>query len=242
MSASASKQLPSPADLKSFALEFERWTPQAILGWAIATYGARLVASCSFGGPTGMVVIDMLSKLDRSIPIAYLDTGLLFPETYALVRRVEEHYGIAPLAITSALSVQRQNDVHGEALWQRDPEHCCTIRKVRPQATFLAGYDAWITGMRRDQTTTRAATPIVQWDDRFGLAKINPLARWDERRVRRYITEHDVPYNILLDRGYASIGCRPCTRPLQTGESGRDGRWSGFTKIECGLHYEGIQS
>jgi phosphoadenosine phosphosulfate reductase len=160
-------------------------------------------------------------KIDRSIPVAYLDTGLLFEETYALVETVAARYGITPIAIVPKQSVQEQKAVHGDALWAREPQRCCALRKVDPQRAFLGDYDAWITGIRRDQSSTRKQTHVVQWD---------------ERAVWRYIADHDIPYNPLLSRGYTSIGCTHCTRPVATGEDARAGRWSGFEKTECGLH------
>jgi phosphoadenosine phosphosulfate reductase len=229
-------RLPTREEIDQLSLEFEASPAEAVLDWAVKTYSPRLVASCSFGGPTGMVIVDMLMKIDRSIPVAYLDTGLLFEETYALVETIAARYGITPVAIVPKQSVEEQKATHGDALWAREPQRCCALRKVEPQRAFLRDYDAWITGIRRDQSSTRKQTRIVQWDASFGLAKINPLAAWDERAVWRYIADHDVPYNPLLSRGYASIGCTHCTRPVAAGEDTRAGRWSGFEKTECGLH------
>jgi phosphoadenosine phosphosulfate reductase len=134
------------------------------------------------------------------------------------------------------MTVAQQAAEYGEALWERDPDRCCELRKVIPQRELLKGFDAWITGLRRDQASTRKTTPVVARDNKFGIAKIAPLARWDERDVWRYIYEHDVPYNQLHDRGYPSIGCTNCTRTVAPGEDPRAGRWSGFAKTECGLH------
>jgi phosphoadenosine phosphosulfate reductase len=223
-------------EIEQVAHSFEDASAESVLTWAVTAFAPRLVVSCSFGGPTGMVIVDMLMKIDRSIPVAYLDTGLLFPETYELVESIARRYGITPLAVRPKLTVEEQGAEHGQALWEREPQRCCAMRKVEPQRAFLRDYDAWITGIRRDQGSTRKATPTVQWDKAFDLVKINPLAAWDERAVWRYIAEHDVPYNPLLERGYASIGCMPCTRPVSAGEDARAGRWSGFDKTECGLH------
>jgi phosphoadenosine phosphosulfate reductase len=223
-------------EIEQAACDFEHRSAEALLAWAAATFAPRLVVSCSFGGPAGMAIVDMLMKIDRSIPVAYLDTGLLFPETYELVDIVARRYDIKPIAIRPKQTVSEQGAEHGEELWARDPQRCCFMRKVEPQREFLRGYDAWVTGIRRDQAATRKATPVVQWDSAFDLVKINPLAAWDERAVWRYIADHDVPYNPLLARGYASIGCMPCTRPIAAGEEARAGRWSSFDKTECGLH------
>ncbi|MGH7707699.1 MAG: phosphoadenylyl-sulfate reductase [Vulcanimicrobiaceae bacterium] len=231
-----------PAEFDRIAGELDILGPEAILAWAVGAYHPRIVASCSFGGASGMVIVDMLQRLGGAVPIVYLDTDLLFDETYALVDRIAERYGIEPIAIRPAQTVAEQAATHGDALWARDPARCCGLRKVAPQREFLRGYDAWITGIRRDQSPARAATPVVQWDAQFGLAKINPLASWDEPMVWRYITEHGVPVNPLLARGYASIGCTPCTRPIAPGEPARTGRWSGFAKTECGLHFTDTES
>jgi phosphoadenosine phosphosulfate reductase len=152
-----------------------------------------------------------------------LDTGVLFPETYDTWRRVEEHYGI---------TIDRYAGEMVEGLWARDPDACCGMRKVEPLERALSGVDAWITGLRRDQSPSRADTPKVAWDTRNGKWKGAPLADWTEKDVWRYIAQHDVPYNPLHDRGFASIGCTHCTVP----GAGREGRWAGTDRIECGLH------
>lgn len=222
--------------IRQAAARLEDAAPEAVLNWAIRTYGTRAALACSFGGPTGMVLLDMALALEPRLPVFYLDTGLLFPETYALIERVSARYGITPIAVHPAMSVAEQALAHGPALWAREPDRCCDLRKVQPQRAFLAGYDAWITGLRRDQASTRRATPVVSWDEQGGLVKIAPLARWSEREIWTYISAHEIPYNPLHDQGYPSIGCTHCTRPVQAGEDMRAGRWAGFAKIECGLH------
>jgi phosphoadenosine phosphosulfate reductase len=226
----------APEEIKRIAHEFEQRSAESVLAWAVELFRPRLVLSCSFGGPTSMVILDMLMQIDRTVPVAYLDTGLLFEETLAFVATIAQRYGITPIAVIPKQSVQEQHAKHGDALWAHDPQHCCALRKIEPQREFLRAYDAWVTGIRRDQASTREQTPVIQWDKRFDLVKINPLATWDERSAWRYIAEHSVPYNPLLARGYASIGCTPCTRPVQADEDARAGRWSGFAKTECGLH------
>ena len=223
-------------DLERIARELEASPPQEILAWALATYKPRITLACSFGGPSGMVLLDMVEQIDPSIPVFYLDTRLLFPETYALAKEASQRYGITPRAVRPSLSVSQQAEQYGDALWARDPDRCCELRKVIPQHRALKGFDAWITGLRRDQSATRSLTPAVQWDSKFGLVKINPLVNWGEREVWQYIAAHQVPYNPLHDRGYPSIGCIHCTRPVTQGEDLRAGRWSGFEKTECGLH------
>jgi phosphoadenosine phosphosulfate reductase len=228
--------VPTREELEQLSREFETYSPQRVMEWAVQTYRPRLVVSCSFGGSTGMAIVDMVMKIDRSVPVAYLDTGLLFAETYELIETIAKRYGIDPVAIVPPQTVDQQNAAHGDALWARDPQRCCDLRKVEPQRAFLHDYDAWITGLRRDQSETRQATPVVSWDTKFNMAKICPLATWDERAVWGYLQANGVPYNPLLTRGYASIGCTHCTRPIDAGEDARAGRWSGFDKTECGLH------
>jgi phosphoadenosine phosphosulfate reductase len=223
-------------ELTEAARDLEDAAPQAVLAWALARYSPRITLACSFGGPTGMVALDMVMEIDRTIPVYYLDTGLLFEQTYALVARVRERYGIDPIGVRSALTVEAQASEYGDALWSRDPDACCNLRKVLPQRDYLKGYDAWISGLRRDQSATRKQTPVVQWDAQFGLVKINPFVSWDERMIWTYIRAHDLPYNELHEAGYPSVGCIPCTRAVKPGEDARAGRWSGFTKTECGLH------
>jgi phosphoadenosine phosphosulfate reductase len=222
--------------IEQIARTFEDAAAQDIIAWAVRVFGQRLAVACSFGGASGMVVLDMLVKIDATIPVYYLDTGLLFPQTHDHITRVSNHYGITPLRVSSRLSLSEQSDEFGPNLWERDPDRCCDLRKVQPQMEFLRDYAAWMTGIRRDQSGTRVDVPVVGWDKKFGLIKINPLATWTEAMVWTYITTHGVPYNPLHDRGFASIGCVTCTSPVKRGESPRAGRWSGFAKTECGLH------
>lgn len=214
----------------------ERASPETILRWAIGEYRPNIALACSFGGPSGMVVLDLAMGIDRSIPVYYIDTGLLFAQTHELAERVAAKYGIAPIAVKPRLALAEQASAYGEALWERDPDACCALRKVEPQFEFLRGFDAWISGIRRDQTIERRGTPVVQWDDRFGLVKINPLAAWTEREVWDYVVQHNLDYNALHDRGFPSIGCTPCTRAAAHAGDARAGRWAGSAKTECGLH------
>ncbi len=208
-----------------------------ILDWACATYRDKIVLACSFGGPAGLVLVDMIARRSADVPVYYLDTGLLFPETYALIERVRARYGIDPLPVRTEVSLAEQARERGDALWSRDPDLCCALRKVEPQRNFLRNYGAWITGLRREQTDARKNAAYVDWDERSGgLAKISPLVDWTEADVWKYITDHDVPYNALHDAGYPSIGCAPCTRAVLPGEDSRAGRWAGTLKEECGLH------
>jgi phosphoadenosine phosphosulfate reductase len=204
---------------------------------AIERHPGRIALACSFGGPTGMVLLDLVRAIDATVPVYFLDTGLLFAETYDLVRRVRERYGAEPIAVRPELTVPEQAERFGDALWARDPDACCALRKVQPQRAFLEGYDAWFTGLRRDQAATRRNVAFEELDDANpGLEKIAPLADWSEAEVWSYVVSRDVPYNPLNDRGYPSVGCTHCTRTVAPGEDPRAGRWSGFTKTECGLH------
>jgi phosphoadenosine phosphosulfate reductase len=225
-----------PPDLYEAAARLEDRPAEEILSWALARFRQAITLACSFGGPSGMVLLDMVLQLAPDTPVFYLDTGLLFPETQALVERVRAHYAVEPRAVRPVLSVADQARIHGHALWNRDPDACCTLRKVAPQRDALRGYEAWITGLRRDQAATRRSTPALSWDAHFGLVKVAPLAHWEEPEVWSYIRAHAVPYNALHDQGYPSIGCVHCTRPIQDGEHPRAGRWSGQAKTECGLH------
>ena len=209
---------------------------ETIVDNALAHHAGKIALACSFGGPAGMVLLDMIAKRDVSVPVYFLDTGLLFDETYALVARVRERYGIEPIAVRPELTVAQQNARYGEALWARDPDACCNLRKVVPQRQFLETFDAWITGIRRDQSASRTNVDVVSHDDTTGLAKIAPLAEWTSKDIWSYVVAHDVPYNPLNDRGYPSLGCTHCTRAVAPGEDPRAGRWSGTDKLECGLH------
>jgi sulfite reductase (ferredoxin) len=229
----------APAALAELARTYEKASPQAIIAWAVATYGAGMTLACSFGGPSGMALLDMTLRIQPDVPVFYLDTDFLFPETHALVDVVAQKYNITPFAVRPSLSPKQQADRYGEALWTRDPDACCDLRKVAPQRDYLRQFTAWMTGIRRDQAATRRATPVIQWDAQFGLAKISPLAGWDERQVWAYIVANDIPYNALHDHGYPSIGCTNCTRAVVAGEDPRAGRWSGFAKTECGIHLPG---
>jgi phosphoadenosine phosphosulfate reductase len=178
----------------------------------------------------------MLSKIDPDTRIFYLDTDLLFPETYELRDRLEAKYGIAIERQATELTLEAQAEEFGARLWEREPDRCCNLRKVQPLRQTLSGLDAWITAIRRDQSPARATAGIVETDSKFGLVKINPLANWSTRHVWSYIFRHEVPYNPLHDSGYPSIGCAPCTTAIAAGEDVRSGRWRGLAKTECGLH------
>ncbi|MBX5441728.1 MAG: phosphoadenylyl-sulfate reductase [Solirubrobacteraceae bacterium] len=188
----------------------------------MARFHPGLVVATSFQKEAS-VILDLVMRVDPTVPVFTLDTGALFPETRDTWRAMEERYGIR---------IEGVRGLHLDRHWERDPDRCCDVRKVRPLRDHLAGRRAWFTGLRREQSPQRAGTPKLGWDRRHGLWKIAPLADWTERDVWRYIMAHGVPYHPLHDRGYDSIGCWPCTQP----GTGRDGRWAGRTKVECGIH------
>ncbi len=178
----------------------------------------------------------MLQKISPKTDIFYLDTDFHFQETYETRDRLAERYGINFVQVKPLLTPEEQAAKHGDELWKSDPNACCNIRKVEPLTRVLGKYDAWITGIRREQAPTRANAKKVEYDTKFGLVKFNPLASWTQDDVWNYIREHDVIYNPLHDQNYPSIGCAYCTRQVMPGEDPRAGRWSGHQKIECGLH------
>lgn len=232
----------SAEELAGVSDRLEGAGPEAALLWAKHEFEPDVALACSFGGPSGMVLVDMASRLDLRAEVFYLDTDLLFPETYALRDEVSRRDGITPVGYRSRLTLEAQAAEHGQALWLTDPDRCCYLRKVEPNERALAGKRAWISGIRRDQSAARRSVPIVEWDRTFDLVKLNPLAAWTEDDIWTYIRQHDVPYNPLHDDGYPSIGCIPCTRRVQPGEDKRAGRWSGFDKTECGIHVPGANN
>jgi phosphoadenosine phosphosulfate reductase len=218
--------------------EFETTSPETVLRWTIDQFGPDVALATGFG-VEGCVLVSMLSEMSPGMRLFYLETDLLFPETYALRDRLEARYGVSFERRATSLSVSEQAAQYGERLWERAPDLCCRLRKVEPLREMLKGMSAWVTAVRRDQSPARAEVRVVEWDEKFELVKINPLATWSMRDVWNYIARHDVPYNPLHDQGYPSIGCVPCTTPVQIGESPRAGRWRGTIKSECGIHERG---
>ena len=213
----------------------ESWSPQQVLGWAFEKFGTGVAISSAFGAE-GMVLIDMASRVRKDFRLFTIDTEFLFPETYNLMDKIEQRYGIAIEKVYPLSSPEEQERHHGSALWSRDPDQCCNLRKVEPLRRKLGELNAWITSIRHDQTAARAGARKVEWDTKFGLVKINPIVDWTSKQVWRYIHQHDVPYNSLHDQNFPSIGCTHCTRAVRPGEDPRTGRWPGFAKTECGLH------
>lgn len=216
------------------AEEFENQEPEALLKWAVETF-PNITLACSFGAED-VVLVDMLQKISPDSDIFYLDTDLHFQETYETRDRLAERYNLTFVKAQSQVTLEEQAGTHGEELWKSDPTACCNIRKVEPLTRVLSGYDAWITGIRRDQAPTRANAKKVEYDSKFGLVKFNPLANWTSEDVWTYIRNNNIIYNPLHDNYYPSIGCEKCTRQVLPGEDPRAGRWSGHEKTECGLH------
>jgi phosphoadenosine phosphosulfate reductase len=213
----------------------QSWRAEEALRWGLWQFQSRISIASSFGAED-VVLIDIASRLGQPFRVFTLDTDFLFPETYSLIDVIEERYHIEVERTRPELTPEAQAEQFGAALWASNPNQCCDIRKVEPLKKYLATLQAWVTGIRRDQAPTRANTRKLEWDERFGLVKLNPLADWTWAQVWDYIKENEVPYNPLHDRNYPSIGCTYCTRPVQPGEDPRAGRWSGTGKIECGLH------
>jgi len=208
---------------------------EKILRWAIDTFYPSLTMATAFG-PEGCVILSILAELQPKVRVFNLDTGYQFPETLQLRDRIAQKYGIDVVLAKPELSVEEYEKRHGGPVYKVNPDRCCFDRKVQVLKREVVGYRAWISGIRRDQSPHRANAPIVGWDKKFGLVKINPLARWTKNQVWQRIMDEDIPYNPLHDQGYPSIGCWPCTRPVLLGEDERAGRWSGTAKTECGLH------
>lgn len=209
--------------------------PQTLLRWAVETFGKGLTMATAFG-VEGCSLMYMLAEIDPAVRIFNLDTGYQFPETLQLRERFKERYGLAVEMVQPEMTVAEYEAEHGGPLYRIRPDQCCHDRKVLPLRRAVAGYTAWVSSIRGDQTKDRAAAAAIQWDPKFKLVKINPLLRWTRKDVWAFVLKHDVPYNPLHDQGYPSIGCWPCTRPVQDGEDERAGRWAGTVKKECGLH------
>ncbi|QXD16241.1 phosphoadenylyl-sulfate reductase [Rhodocaloribacter litoris] len=236
------KQPPFPPEtLRALSDDFARRSPRELLRWGFDTFGDDMVLGTGFG-PSGIVLTHLVATLKPDATIFYLDTDLLFPETYALRDRLEERLGVTFTRVTTELSLDEQARRHGPELWRRDPDRCCFLRKVLPLRRFLEGRRAWVTGLRRDQSTARAGVPLLAWEPAYGVVKLNPLAHWTSEDVWSYLQLHDLPYNPLHDRGYPSLGCLPCTAPVPEGADERAGRWAGFDKTECGIHVPSHQA
>lgn len=216
-------------------LSSESWTPQQVLAWSFQTFGENVAISSAFGAE-GMVLIDIASRAYPTFRLFTLDTEFLFPETYSLMDQVEARYGLTIEKIYPLSSPEEQERTHGPRLWEHSPDLCCNLRKVEPLRRKLGELGAWITSIRRDQTMSRKNAGKIEWDEKFDLVKINPLADWTAKQVWQYVRDNGVPFNALHERNYPSIGCTHCTRAVRPSEDPRAGRWSGSAKTECGLH------
>lgn len=206
---------------------------QEILRWAAATFGHRF---CVLSSMADAVVASLAAQAKPGVDVVFLDTGYHFSETIGTRDAVAASYDVNVITVTPRFSVAEQDAAEGKDLFARNPDRCCALRKVAPMEAALASYDAWATGLRRDESPTRANTPVVQWDARRHKVKVNPIARWDQATVDAYVAEHHILVNPLVDEGYLSIGCRPCTAKVEVGAGARSGRWAGTAKTECGIH------
>lgn len=214
--------------------------PQVIVGWMLERFaGRRLVLTTSFG-MEGCALIDMVGRRGRPVPVIYLDTMFLFPETYGLRDRMVERYPHLRFENHgTTLTPEQQAERYGPELWAREPDRCCRLRKVEPMREALRDVDVWVTGLTRSQSAERAGLRVVEWDWQYQVLKVNPLAGWDRGKIWDYVRLHDVPYNELHERGYPTIGCTHCTIAVEgaaPSDYSRAGRWSGTSKTECGLH------
>jgi phosphoadenosine phosphosulfate reductase len=227
------------ADARELSLtpgEIESLSAEEVLLWAVEEFGDGLCLSCSWQKQSS-VLVHMVSELGVEMDVIELDTHLFFKETYETRERLVERYGLA-LIRPEIITVAEQHAREGANLWESDPDRCCSIRKVEPLVSALEPYEAWVSGIRRDQSPSRADSRKAEYSPRYRVWKIQPLAEWTEKDVWRYIVRNDIPYNPLHDAGYRSIGCIPCTRPILPDEEERAGRWAGSDKLECGIHLE----
>lgn len=223
-----------PIDPREVNARLEPLGAADAIAWAIEAFQPSLYFACSFQ-KTSSVIIDIAQRIEPATRFFYLDTDLLFEQTYATRDALAARYGIEFDRFHN-ISVDEQARLYGDNLWARQPDACCGIRKVEPMRKALSGIDCWVSGIRRDDSQTRAGAAKFGWDKRFGLWKLNPLADWSDEQVWTHIKKHDVPYNPMHDAGYPSIGCTHCTRPPGNGAGSRDGRWANAEKTECGLN------
>jgi len=212
-------------------------SPQTILRWAVKEFHPRLLMATAFGAE-GCCIMHMLAEIEPSVTMINLETGYQFAETLELRERIKARYGIEVVYILPEKTVAEYEAEHGGPLYTLRPDQCCFDRKVKPLRDAMAHYDpaAWISAIRKDQTSDRGKAAVVQWDAKFQVVKVNPLLNWTKKEVWGFINKYDVPYNPLHDQDYPSIGCWPCTRAIHAGEDDRSGRWAGNVKKECGLH------
>jgi phosphoadenosine phosphosulfate reductase len=213
--------------------DLEDATAEEILRWAADTFGDRF---CVLSSMADAVVASLAAQAKPGIDVVFLDTGYHFAETIGTRDAVAATYDVHLISMSPLQTVAEQDATHGKDLFSRDPDQCCALRKVAPMEAALANYDAWATGVRRDESPTRANTPVVSWDARRRKVKVNPIARWSQEVVDAYIADNHILVNPLIDDGYLSIGCWPCTARVEAGADARSGRWAGRAKTECGIN------
>lgn len=228
------------AEIQALNEEFRDGDAEKILRWAWDYFGAKAAIGTSFQG-AGLVMIDLARRAGLKFPVFTIDTGFLFPETIALKVRLEQFFDLTIEAIEPDLSIEQQNASFGPELWKREPDTCCTMRKVVPLQSKLGDLAGWLTGLRRDQSSTRAEIAFIELytvDPNSGreIVKLNPMANWSRKEIWDYLHANNIPYNPLHDQGYRSIGCWPCTKKSLESSNERSGRWTGFNKSECGIH------
>jgi phosphoadenosine phosphosulfate reductase len=221
-------------DAEAVASELEGRSASEAIEWMFDTFGESHYIACSFQ-KTSSVTAHLATQINPDARFFYLDTDVLFPETYETRDRLAERLGIEFDRFHN-ISLSEQAEKYGDELWKRDSDTCCGLRKVEPMRRALSSVDCWLAGVRREDSASRANTPKFALDKRFGLWKLNPLADWTERDVWNHIRDHKLPYNPLHDHGYPSIGCTHCTKPVGPGGSPREGRWVGLAKTECGIN------
>jgi phosphoadenosine phosphosulfate reductase len=227
-------------EVRALDHSFNEMPTEKVLAWAWERYGTRAAIGTSFQG-AGLVMMHLAKQSGLPLPVFTLDTGLLFPETVALKKRLEDFFGFKIESLEPDLTIEEQAHINGPELWKHNPDLCCTIRKVLPLRDKLCDLDCWLTGMRREQSDSRAGIGILElyvFDAASGrdIVKLNPMANWTRKAVWNYLRDNKIPYNPLVDQGYRSIGCAPCTRKTAKEENERAGRWTGFNKVECGIH------
>ncbi len=225
----------APSELADADARLDGAHPREVLAWAVERFGDRLTMATAFG-PEGCMLIHLLAEVGPQVRVFNQDTGYQFRETLELRERIAARYGIEVEMVRPETTVTQYEAAHGGPLYNRDPDRCCADRKIAPLRGALEGYQAWVASIRADQSSSRRQARTVGWDSKFGLVKLSPLLRWTRRDVWAFLVTNQVPYNPLLDQGYSSIGCWPCTRPVAEDQAERAGRWAGWAKTECGLH------
>lgn len=230
------------ASARGWSASLEGQDPDRVVHWAVERFGPSLAIGSSFGRD-GLVVLDIARKISPRIPVLFLETGYHFPETLQFRDDLENAWNLNVVNVRSPLTVPEQDARYGRALYARDPDACCQMRKVEPLQKALAQYSAWMTGVRRDQHAGRATTPTVEWQELApgrGVFKVNPMVAWSRAQVDAYLREHGIPEHPLWSKGYPSVGCAPCTAPVAAGADERSGRWVASGKTECGIHVVGV--